>query len=287
MTEETDVGGVAVITDSTCDLPSALIDQLGVRVVPMSVSFGDRTFISRITITDATFYEQLQRSPSLPTTAQPAPAWFEEAYADAHDDGCAAVVSIHVSDPLSGTVAVARSVGERAPLPVHVVDSRQVGSGLGLVVLAAHRAAEAGGDVDEVLAAAHDAVARVRSFVVVDTLEYLKRGGRLTGTQALVGSVLRVKPILGIVDGRVEVLERTRTWSRAGQRVAELVAEGADGPVELALSHAVAEDRMAEVRAAIEGRVEVVDVLESAIGPIVGTHTGPGTVAVASLERRG
>jgi DegV family protein with EDD domain len=278
------VGTVAVVTDSTADLPAALTESLGIRVVPMSVTFDDRTFISRITITDAEFYDRLERSAVLPTTAQPAPAWFEEAYGDADDDGCSAVVSIHVSDALSGTVSVARTMGEQAGVPVHVVDSRQVGAGLGLVVLAAHRVATSGGTVAAVIAAAERARDAVRSFFVVDTLDYLRRGGRLTGTQALVGNVLRVKPILGIVDGRVEVLERTRTWSRAIDRVSSIVADAADGgPVRVTVSHAFAPDRAESLWSELDADVWLYDRMEAAIGPVVGTHTGPGTVAVAAL----
>lgn len=278
------MGTVAVVTDSTADLPMQLVEDLGIRVVPMSVTFRDRTYISRITITDQQFYERLASANELPTTAQPAPGWFEEAYGDADDEGCEAVVSIHVSAALSGTVSVARTMGEQAPLPVHVVDSRQVGSGLGLVVLAAHRVAAAGGSLDEVIAAADRAGEHVHSFVVVDTMDYLRRGGRLTGTQAIVGNVLRVKPILGIVDGRVEVLERTRTWSRAIDRVAALVSEVADGkPVRLAVSHAVAPERAERVWACLEDDVWIHDRLETGIGPVVGTHTGPGTVSVSVI----
>jgi DegV family protein with EDD domain len=281
---EAHVTRVAVVTDSTADLPADLVEELGIRVVPMSVTFGERTFISRITITDEEFYARLEGSAELPTTAQPAPGWFEEGYADAHDDGCEAVVSIHLSDALSGTVSVARTMGERAQLPVHVVDSRQVGCALGLVVLAAHRAAAGGAGVEEVLRAAERATEAVRSYVVVDTLDYLKRGGRLTGAQALVGSVLRVKPILGVVDGRVELLERTRTWSRAVDRLATLVSEAADGqPIRCAVSHALAPQRAEQVWSALADDVWLYDRLDSVIGPVVGTHTGPGTVAVAVL----
>jgi DegV family protein with EDD domain len=272
------------VTDSTADLPVELVEEVGIRVVPMSVTFPDRTYISRITITDEQFYDRLARASQLPTTAQPAPGWFEEAYGDAADDGCEAVVSIHVSSALSGTVSVARTMGDEAPLPVHVVDSRQVGTGLGLVVLAAHRVAANGGSVDEVIAAADRAGELVRSFVVVDTMDYLRRGGRLTGTQALVGNVLRVKPILGIVDGRVEVLERTRTWSKAIDRVAAMAADVAEGkPIRVAVSDAVAPERAQRLWEALEDDVWIYDRLEAAIGPVVGTHTGPGTVAVSVI----
>jgi DegV family protein with EDD domain len=273
---------VAVVTDSTADLPPDLAEELGIRVVPMSVSFGDRAYISRITISDEEFYDRLARSPTLPTTAQPAPGWFEEAYADANDDGCETVVSIHVSDALSGTVALARTMAARAPLPVHVVDSRQVGCALGLVVLAAHRAASTGASLQEVLAAADRAARQVRSYVAVDTLDFLKRGGRLTGAQALVGSVLRVKPILSVVEGRVELVDRARTWGRAIDRLSQLAAEAADGhPVRAAVCHALAAERAGRVWDALSEDVWLYDRVESVIGPVVGTHTGPGTVAVA------
>jgi DegV family protein with EDD domain len=223
------VAGVAVVTDSTADLPADLAEVLGLRIVPLSVQFGEESFISRITITDAQFYERLASSDELPTTSQPAPAWFEEAFGDAVDDEVDAIVSLHVSAALSGTCDLARSVGAGAGVPVEVVDSRQVSGGLALQVLAAHRVALAGGDVPDVVAAAAAVREATCSFLVVDTLDHLRKGGRLSSTQATVGNVLRVKPVLGVVDGEVELLERTRTWGRALDRMVELVA-GTVGP---------------------------------------------------------
>jgi DegV family protein with EDD domain len=278
------MGGVAVVTDSTADLPRDLAEELGIRVVPLSVTFGTETFISGVTIDHEGFYERLGTSDRLPTTSQPTPAWFEEAYADCVDDGLDAAVSLHVSSALSGTVALARARAGEAGLPVEVVDSRLVGGSLGLAVLAAHRVAEAGGDVADVVAAAERVRSRVTSLLVVDTLDYLKRGGRLTGAQALMGSMLRVKPLLHLADGRVEVLERARTWTRALDRLADLVAEvGAEGPVDVVVTHAVAKERADEVWERLDGRVEIGRRLEAKIGPIVGTHVGPGAVGVAAL----
>jgi DegV family protein with EDD domain len=278
------MAGVAVVTDSTADLPRDLAEELGIRVVPLSVTFGSETFISGVTIDHAGFYERLATTERLPTTSQPTPAWFEEAYADCVDDGLDAVVSLHVSSALSGTVALARARAADAEIPVEVVDSRLVGGSLGLAVLAAHRVAEAGGDVAEVVAAAQRVADRVTSLLVVDTLDYLKRGGRLTGAQALMGSMLRVKPLLHLTEGRVEVLERARTWTRALDRVADLVAEvGEAGPVDIVVTHAVSEERADEVWDRLEGRVEIARRLEAMIGPIVGTHVGPGAVGVAVL----
>ena len=275
---------VAVVTDSTSDLPQGLAEELGIRVVPLSVTFGTETFISGVTIDPPTFYERLGRTQALPTTSQPTPAWFEEAYADCVDEGHEAAVSLHVSSALSGTVGLARDRAKRALLPVEVVDTRLVGAPLGLAAIAAQRAARQGADVRGVLHAAEQVAEQVTSLLVVDTLEYLRRGGRLSGTQAMVGNVLRVKPLLHLVDGRVEVRERTRTWSRAADRVAELVEQDAGGAaMDVVVAHAVAEDRAAELWERLEQRVTIASRLETMIGPIVGTHVGPGAVSVAAV----
>jgi DegV family protein with EDD domain len=282
------MGGVAVVTDSTCDLPRDLVEQLGIRVVPLSVTFGDETLISGISIGHEEFYARLRRTDRLPTTSQPAPAWFEEAYGDCIDDGLDAVVSLHVSSALSGTVELARHRAGKVDIPVEVVDSRMVGGSLGLAVLAAHRVAEAGGTVEEVVAAAERVRDRSQSLLVVDTLDFLRRGGRLTGAQALVGNVLRVKPLLHLTEGRVEVRERTRTWTRAMDRIVDIVEElAADGPVDVILAHAVAAERAAELWSRLEDRVQMAERLETLIGPIVGTHVGPGAIGLAAVPALG
>lgn len=272
----------AVVTDSTADLPSDLAEVLGIRVVPMTVTFGEESYTSRITLGEERFYELLEERQGLPTTSQPVPAWFEEAYADADDDGADGVVSIHVSGALSGTVDQARRVAEHAPLPVEVVDSGQVSGTLALAVLAAQATALEGGSVGQVAAAARKAAAAARLFVVVDTLEYMKRGGRLSGTQALVGTALRVKPILTIEGGEVVVLERTRTWSRARDRLVDLAVEAVEGgAADVVVTHALAADRAGEVADLLAERLDVRERLDTTIGPVVGTHCGPGTVAIA------
>lgn len=273
---------VAVVTDSTSDLDPVAAGDLGLRVVPMTVAFGDDAYISRITISDAEFYTRLASTPVLPTTSQPVPAWFEEAYGDAQDDGADAIVSVHLSCDLSGTYDQARVVARAAGIPVRVVDTRQVGGGLALAALAAHRAAQAGADVDAVADTARRTAAAAQTFYVVDTLEYLKRGGRLSSTQALVGNVLRVKPILTMVDGRIEVTDRSRTWSRAAERLVELVVDAAgEGAVDLVVSHGLAPDRAEQVEAALRERVDVRDVVRTEVGPVMGTHAGPGSLGVA------
>ncbi|MFA9446559.1 DegV family protein [Egicoccus sp. AB-alg6-2] len=274
------------MTDSTCDLPLELVERLGIRVVPLSVTFGDETLISGVTISHEEFYERLAAEARLPTTSQPAPAWFEEAYGDCLDDDHDAVVSVHVSAALSGTVALARHRGASAGLPVEVLDSRLVGGALGLAALRAHRVATAGGGVTEVVAAAETVRDGALSLLVVDDLAHLKRGGRLTGAQAAVGNVLRVKPVLEVNEGRVEVRERTRTWQRALDRVADLVVDHAGGRVvDAVVAHAVAPQRAAELWERLDGRLEVAERLETLMGPIVGTHVGPGAVGIAVVPQ--
>lgn len=278
---------VAVITDSTADIPADMAEDRGLRVVPMTVTFADESFISGVTMGPERFYADLEESDTLPSTSQPAPAWFEEAYADAADQGADEVVSVHLSSELSGTCELARKVAVDAPLPVTVVDSRQTGGALALAVLAALRAAERGADAEGTAEVARRVAADAQLFFVVDDLTYLKMGGRLSGPQALLGSVLRVKPLLTIEDGRVAPLEKVRTWSRAITRLGELAGRHADGRAcDVIVTHALAPERASEVWAAVEGNVDIRNRLDTVIGPVVGSHAGPGTVGVAISARR-
>ena len=278
---------VAVVTDSTCDLPAAVAESLGVRVVPLTVLFGSREVVSRVSATDEEFYADLAASDELPTTSQPSTPWFEEAWTDARDAGHDAVVSLHLSAELSGTVDRARALAPAAPLPVTVVDSRQVSGGLALQVLAAARTAAAGGEVDDVVAATAAVRARTESLLVVDTLTYLRRGGRLSTSAAVLGTALRLRPLLGVVEGRIELLDRERTWSRAIRRLLAQASEAAgDEPQHVVVAHALAPDRADEVLAALQTVVDVAEHHQVVIGPVVGTHTGPGAVGVALAPAR-
>ncbi len=276
-------GGVGVVTDSTADLSLDLADRLGLRVVPMSVTINDTTYISRVSISDEQFYDMLDHATVLPTTAQPNPAWFEEAFADCVDDGLEAVVCFHVSRELSGTVSAAMRAAQDAGLRVEVVDSRQVGGGLALMALTAQRVARAGGSVAEVVAAAEAVRSNLVNVLLVDTLEYLRRGGRVSGARAMVGNVLKVKPILEVADGRVEPVERTRTFTRGLDRLVERVAESLDDqPADVIVTHALAPERAEELWALVRERIDVSSALTTVFGPVLGTHTGPGAVALAA-----
>ncbi len=277
------MGGVAVVTDSTADLPVELVESVGLRMVPLSVAFGETSFVAGVTLPTADFYARMAAASRMPTTSQPAPLWFEEAYADCVDDGHDAIVSIHCSAALSGTVSLARDRARRVDIPVEVVDSRLVGGSLGLAALAAHRVAANGGDVAAVVAAAERVRRDSVSLLVVDDLAHLKRGGRLTGAQAALGSAMRVKPLLHVTDeGRVEVLERARTTRRALDRLAAIAAEAAGGrPVDVIVVHALAPELAAQVWERLHDVVTIDDRHEALIGPVVGAHVGPGAVGVA------
>jgi DegV family protein with EDD domain len=270
------------VTDSTADIPLQMAEDRGLRTVPMTVTFRDESFISGVTLGTEDFYQLLDEADEVPTTSQPNPAWLEEAYADAYDEGADAVVSVHISSELSGTCDLARRVAADAALPVRVVDSRHAGGALALAVLAALRAADEGGDIDAVAAAAERVAAETALFFVVDDLDALQRSGRVTGMQRLLGSVLRVKPVLTIDDGRVVPMEKVRTWSKAVGRLAALAAEHAEGAeVDLIVTHSLAGERADEVGAAVRESVDVRSCLRTVIGPVVGAHVGRGTVGIA------
>jgi DegV family protein with EDD domain len=270
------------VTDSTADIPLQMAEDRGLRTVPMTVTFRDESFISGVTLGTEDFYQLLDEADEVPTTSQPNPAWLEEAYADAYDEGADAVVSVHISSELSGTCDLARRVAADAALPVRVVDSRHAGGALALAVLAALRAADEGGDIDAVAAAAERVAAETALFFVVDDLDALQRSGRVTGMQRLLGSVLRVKPVLTIDDGRVVPMGKVRTWSKAVGRLAALAAEHAEGAeVDLIVTHSLAGERADEVGAAVRESVDVRSCLRTVIGPVVGAHVGRGTVGIA------
>ena len=277
---------VAVVTDATCDLPATIVAATGLQVVPLTVTFGEDSLLAGSELTPAAFYARLAGEEVLPTTSQPSPTWFDEAYAACAADGATQVVSIHCSAALSGTVALARDRAAHAAVDVgvdvEVVDSRLVGGALGAAVLAAHRVAAAGGGVGEVVAAARGVMDRSQSLIVVDTLEHLRRGGRLTGAQAAIGTALKVKPILHLTpQGRVEVRERARTWARALERVGALAAATASSrPVDVVVAHAVAPLRVEQLWATVAQHLDVREQWETVIGPVVGAHVGPGAVGL-------
>jgi DegV family protein with EDD domain len=270
---------VAVVTDSTAYLPAGLAESHGIAVVPLTVTMGERTGREGVDLTPAEFAAWIARPGRRATTSQPSPAAFLDAFAACGSDE---VVAVHLSGALSGTVGAADAAGRVSGLSVRVVDSRQTGMGLGFAALAAASAAAAGGSLDAVASAAAEAAARTRTFFYVDTLEHLRRGGRIGAAAALVGTALSVKPLLHIADGAIAPLEKVRTAAKAIARLEELaVAEAGSGPCCVAVHHLASADRATALLDRLRSRLPTLrESYLSEVGAVVGAHTGPGMLAV-------
>jgi DegV family protein with EDD domain len=276
---------VALVTDSTAYLPQGEAAARGIAVVPVHVVVAGRSFDDGGDITAADVADALREFRPV-TTSRPSPQSFLDAYSAAKRAGAEAVVSAHLSADISGTYGSAVLAASESGLPVEVVDSRSIGMGLGFAVLAGARCAQTGGDLLDVAAAVRASAARTRVYVYVDTLEYLRRGGRIRAGSAAIGSALSIKPILQVDDGRVVSLEKVRTASRAIARLEEIAVESAaslsdagGGPVRVAVQHIGAADRAATLASHLGERLGVA-IAASELGAVVGAHVGPGTVAV-------
>jgi DegV family protein with EDD domain len=271
---------IRVVTDSACDLPQALADQLGIRIVPLTVRFGREEFVDRLDLTPAEFWARCADSPVLPETAAPAPGQFELAYRGLVDEGADGVVVVSLSSQLSGTMQSAQLAANAVfgDIPVDVVDSRSVTTGLGMIAVAAARLARQGAKLEEVAGLARDLARRTHVWATLDTLDNLRKGGRIGGAKAFVASALAIKPIIEVRHGQVEDAGRQRTRSRALAQLVEKV-RGA-GPLEaLAVLHADTPDVdafVAQLAPLAPGPIMVTEV-----GAVIGTHCGPRAIGVA------
>ena len=279
--------GVAVVTDSTAYLPPGMADAHGISEVPLHVVLGSRTGIEGLEVSPGDVASALAERRLRVSTSRPTPAEFAACYRAL---GRRQVVSVHLSAELSGTYdAAVLAAGEVAAdgVEVTVVDSRMLAMGLGFAVVAAAQAADAGGDVPAVVEAAVRTAAATDVIFYVDTLEHLRRGGRIGAAAALVGTALAVKPLLHVADGRIAPLEKVRTASKALARLEDLVvARAGDGPVEAAVHHLAARDKgelLAERLRARLPRLESLHVSE--VGAVVGAHVGPGLLGVVVSRR--
>ncbi len=269
-----------VVTDSTSDVPPAWRERYGIEVVPLRVLFGTESFRDGVDLSADQFFDRLRAASRLPTTSAPSPGDFAEVYQRLSHE-CDGVVSIHISGELSGTVEAAR-VGAQAAdgFPVHVVDSRC----LTICVAYLCRSAAEAGSLEEAVRRAEERVPRQRILALLDTLRYLEMGGRIGRARALLGTVLDVKPILGVQEGRVHPLDRVRTRTKAIPRLVDLLRR--DLPVErLAVMHAQAPENAERIRAQLEAELPGVEVELGEIGAVLGTHVGPGAVGMAYVRR--
>ncbi|MFC9032841.1 DegV family protein [Streptomyces arboris] len=277
---------VAIVTDSTAYLPRRTMERHGITAVPLTVVLGDQALEEGTEISARSLALALQKRHSV-TTSRPSPEVFAATYRAAADGGADAVVSLHLSAEFSGTYDAALLAAKDAPIPVRVVDTGMVAMALGFCALAAAESAEAGGSPDEIVAAAEKRAAGTSAYFYVDTLDYLRRGGRIGTAQALLGSALAVKPILQLDGGRIEMLEKVRTASKAIARLEEIVAERAgEAAVDIAVHHLAAPERAERLAERLRERVPgLADLHVSEVGAVIGAHTGPGLLGVVISPR--
>lgn len=274
---------IRIVTDSTGYIPPELVRKYGIQVAPQLLIWGEETLLDGVDITPDEFYARLKSASVMPTTSQATVPYFKEAFEKAVADG-KSVVAILISSKLSGTISSAVQAKELVPqVKVEIVDSCATSMAMGFQVLAAARAAEAGKSFEQVVAVAREAVSKTGVVFVVDTLEFLHRGGRIGGAAKLLGTALNLKPVLELKDGRIEPVEKIRTKTKAVARMLDMVEERVKGRknVRLAAIQAAARD---EAQALLEEAIARLSPVESVIveaSPVVGTHAGPGTVGLA------
>ena len=276
---------IKIVIDSTADMPSALVQEYGITVVPLNVHFGTEVFRDSIEISADEFYKRLASSPKLPTTSQPTVGDFLEVYQELSNT-TDEIVSIHVSDKLSGTLNSANQAKGQytGNARIEVVDSEHVSMGLGMVAIAASKAAQGGATIEDVVKEAKQTISKVQFVGLVDTLEYLEKGGRIGKAQALVGSILRLKPLLTVKNGEVHPLEKIRTRSKGIDRLCDIVKEHA--PLEsLAVVYTTTPDDAAQLADRLRPLVPSGDIPISQVGPVVGTHAGPGVLGISLTQK--
>jgi DegV family protein with EDD domain len=273
---------VRIVTDSACDLTDAEVASHGIEIVPLSIRFGDEEFIDREQITINEFYDRMATSEHLPQTAAPSPGQFDQAFRRALDGGADQVVCINLSRKMSATMEAAEAGARGVDGDIRVLDSGSVTCGLGTIVLAAARAADDGASADDITTIVADLSARTRVFAVLDTLENLKKGGRIGNAQALLGSLLSIKPLLDLSSGEVEEAGRQRTRKKALAWLRSMVTDNIDDIDRLAIAHAMADD-IDDFVAQVVADTGRDDIRIDIVGPVVASHGGPGLVGVGMV----
>jgi DegV family protein with EDD domain len=274
---------IRIVTDSNCDLPAEILSRYGISVVPLYINVGSNSYLDGIELSRQEFYRSLPGYAHHPTTSVPGQRKFQEVYDRLAAEGATEILSIHIAVSLSGVLNSARLGAEQSQLPVTVFDSGQLTLGTGLQVLAAAEAAAAGAPMTEIVTLVEDLVARTHTFAALDTVEFLRRSGRLSRFQYSLASVLRIRPLLKMHRGEID-MERVRTRRRSIQRLMELVAEL--GPLEqLALVHTGAPERAQALhQQALDLFPPGREVMSAEVTPVIGAHVGPGAVGFAAVQ---
>lgn len=275
---------VRILTDSTCDLPADVIAGLGITVIPLYIHVGNDNYADGVDITREAFYENLPHFERHPTTAVPSPAKFHALYEMMAEEGATEILSIHISETLSGTVNVARaSAAETTAVPVTVVDSRNLSLGTGFLVQTAAELALAGKTVSEILPRLESQIRRTHVWAALDTLEFLRRSGRMSRALSMIGEILQIKPILTMHDG-VSAAERVRTHKAAFARLMEMLP--IFSPFEkLAFLHSNALDQAHNLQEKMKHLIPESGALFGVINPVLGAHIGPGVVGFAGVTK--
>ncbi|HJX40630.1 MAG TPA: DegV family protein [Anaerolineales bacterium] len=276
---------IRIVTDSTCDLPDSVISRYKIPVLPLYLNFGHESYLDGVELSRQDFYRKLVKSEAVVSTAAPAPDMFRRAYEKLAAEGATQVLSIHVSGSLSGILGVAKlAAQETTAVPVHVFDSRQLSLGTGFLVEAAAKSASEGRSLEKILAELAEQISRTHVFAALDTLEFLRRSGRMHGLVAGLGSVLQIKPILRMYDGNASS-ERVRTRGKAIDRLVGILKELA--PLErAAIVHANAVERAQALQEQTKHLLPVGEIPLVDITPVIGAHVGPGAVGFACVRTR-
>jgi DegV family protein with EDD domain len=276
---------IRIVTDSTCDLPSVIIDRYGIRVVPLYINVGKQGYLDGIDMGREEFYTRLPTFSEQPTTAVPSPQKFRAMYDALADEGASAVISIHISVALSAVVDVARiAAQETTSVPVTVLDSRQLSLGTGFLVETAAKLAQTGSTVSAILAVLNEQILRTHVFAALDTLQFLRRSGRMNSVVSTIGELLQIKPFLKMYDGKASA-ERVRTRKNAMKRLVELLYMY--GPYEkVALLHSDAAERAKGLLQDVRDILPEGEIWFEQINPVLGTHIGPGVVGFACVSKR-
>jgi DegV family protein with EDD domain len=275
---------VRIVTDSACDLPEAVCEQLGIEVVPLTIRFGEREYVDRKELSTDAFWRELESASALPETAAPSVGAFEETFRRLSDEGADGIVCINLSAKMSATMQSAQVAAKAldGETPIAIIDSQSASMGIGNLALIAARSAANGATLDEIVREVEDARARQHVYAAVDTLEYLRKGGRIGGAQAMLGSMLSIKPVIVVRDGAVEQGGKVRTRSKALQFLIDQIPAG---KVEMiSVLHANAPD-IDEFLKMLEPVVPDAEVVVGKIGPVVGVHTGPRLMGIAWIDR--
>ncbi len=273
---------IAIIVDSTAYIPQELVEKHNLYVIPLSVNWSGETMKDNVDITADQFYTRLPQTKDIPTTSQPSAGEFVEIFEEAAKTADSAI-AILISNELSGTVASAQAaIGMMEDFPVEVIDSQNTSMALGFLALEAARAAEAGKSQAEIVEIVRDAMERMSIVFVVGSLEYLHRGGRIGGASRLFGSLLSIKPVLHLANGRVEPLTKVRTKKKAVKHILDMAAEAMAGKsnVRVAVLHASEMAGAEKLKADVIAQMNPIEVVITDISPVIGTHIGPGTLGL-------